>query len=47
MTDTVANHKYDRAKENDMKIVARVAEIADKYDVSMTEVALAWHYAKA
>lgn len=46
MTDTVANHKYDRAKENDMKIVARVAEIADKYDVSMTEVALAWHYAK-
>ena len=29
-----------------MQIIDRVAELADRKDVSMTEVALAWLYAK-
>ena len=45
-TDKVLKRKYDRAMENDMQIIGRVSEIAEKYSVSMTQVALAWHYAK-
>ena len=45
-TDRVLKNKYDRARENDMQIIARVNETAEKYGVSMTQVALAWHYAK-
>ena len=40
--DSYAKFKYDSTAEVDGKIIARVAEIADKRDVSMTEVALAW-----
>ena len=40
--DTYAKFKYDSTAEADGKIIARVAEIADKRGVSMTEVALAW-----
>ena len=40
--DSYAKFKYDSTAEADGKIVARVAEIADKRGVSMTEVALAW-----
>lgn len=45
-TDKVLRDKYDRAKDNDMQIIGRVAELAEKYGVTMTEIALAWHYAK-
>ena len=45
-TDKVLKDKYDRAKDNDMQIIGRVAELAEKYGVTMTEIALAWHYAK-
>lgn len=45
-TDKVAVSKYDRAKENDMQIIERVAELAEKYNVTMSEIALAWHYEK-
>lgn len=45
-TDKVLRDKYDRAKENDMQIIERVAKLAEKYGVTMTEIALAWHYAK-
>ena len=45
-TDVVLSTKYDRAKPYDIRIVERVAELADKYGVSMSQVALAWHYAK-
>ena len=45
-TDKVAAAKYDRAKENDMQIIERVAELADAYQVTMSEIALAWLYAK-
>lgn len=41
-TDTFAKTKYDAAEPNDMKIVARVGELADKYDVTMSQVSLAW-----
>lgn len=41
-TDKVMHSKYDHAMENDMQIVARVAEVAERLDVTMTEVALAW-----
>lgn len=45
-TDKVVHAKYDADKENDMEIVSRVKELADKYNVSMSEVALAWHFKK-
>ena len=45
-TDKTMKSKYDHAMENDMKIVEHVAEIASKRGVSMTEVALAWLFAK-
>lgn len=38
--------KYDRTEEQDMQIVARVHELAEKYGVKMQLVALAWHWAK-
>lgn len=41
-TDKVLHAKYDKAKENDIKIVERVAELSEKYGVSMTEISLAW-----
>lgn len=41
-TDKTMRSKYDHAKDNDMQIVARVAEVARHLGVSMTEVALAW-----
>lgn len=45
-TDRVAMGKYDRTEEADMKIVARVHELAEKYGVRMQEIALAWQWAK-
>ena len=41
-TDRTLRNKYDHAKENDMQIIARVDEVAQRLGVSMTEVALAW-----
>ncbi|MDO4858207.1 MAG: aldo/keto reductase [Thermoguttaceae bacterium] len=45
-TDKVLRAKYDRAKENDMEIISRVAELAKRLGVTMSEIALAWHFAK-
>ena len=45
-TDRVARGKYDRMEEQDMKIVARVYEIAEKCDCKMSQVALAWQWVK-
>ena len=45
-TDRVAMGKYDRTEEQAMKIVARVAELAERYGVKMQQIALAWHWAK-
>ena len=40
--DKYAKFKYDKTAEQDSKIIQRVTEIADKHQVSMTEVSLAW-----
>ena len=40
--DSYAKFKYDATKEQDEVIIRRVAEIAEKRGVSMTEVSLAW-----
>ena len=45
-TDRVAIGKYDRTEEQDMQIVSRVAELAERYGVKMQQIALAWHWAK-
>lgn len=45
-TDVVVKGKYDRMKDYDIKIVERVAELAEKYNVAMSQIALAWHFAK-
>lgn len=40
--DSYAKFKYDATKEQDEVIIRRVAELAEKHGVSMTEVSLAW-----
>lgn len=45
-TDHVSKNKYDPAKDNDLEIIAKVKEIADKRGVSMSQIALAWLFAK-
>ena len=40
--DSYAKLKYDGTAAADEKIILRVAELAGKYGVSMTEIALAW-----
>ena len=45
-TDATMRNKYDAARENDMQIIARTAEVAEKHGVPMAQVALAWHWAR-
>ena len=45
-TDKAAANKYDSTKDMDMEIVKRVDEIAKKKNASMTQIALAWQFAK-
>ncbi len=45
-TDTTAKSKYDSTEAQDMAIVQRVAEVAEKYGVSRTQVALVWLWQK-
>jgi 1-deoxyxylulose-5-phosphate synthase len=40
--DSYAQSKYDATSEQDTVIIARVAELAEKRNVSMTEISLAW-----
>ena len=40
--DDYARLKYDATAEQDERIIRRVAELADRYGVSMTEISLAW-----
>ncbi len=40
--DAYAKGKYDATAEADGAVIARVAELADKRGVSMTEISLAW-----
>lgn len=43
-TDKTIRSKYDHAKENDMEIIGRVAELAERLGVSMSQVTLAWQF---
>lgn len=45
-TDQIMKRKYDAMKEADIEIINRVNEVAEKYNVSMSEVALAWLFEK-
>ena len=45
-TDRTIRSKYDHAMENDLEIIDRVAAVAERLGVSMTEVSLAWLLAK-
>ena len=40
--DSYAKFKYDATRQQDGIIIGRVAELAKRYSVSMTEIALAW-----
>ena len=44
--DEVAKRKYDNTQEADQKIVERVSEIAQKYQVTRSQVAVAWLWSK-
>lgn len=44
--DAYAKGKYDATAEVDGRIIARVAELADKHETSMTAIALAWLFAQ-
>ncbi|NLF77152.1 MAG: aldo/keto reductase [Chloroflexi bacterium] len=41
-TDPIAKQKYDATAEADKRVVERQAEIAEKYGVTRTQIALAW-----
>ncbi|WP_270371637.1 aldo/keto reductase [Aerococcus urinaeequi] len=45
--DNFAKSKYQDTAEQDQEIIQRVHEIAEKYQVTMTEVSLAWLLTKA
>lgn len=45
-TDGVIQGKYDAIEDSDIKIVERVFEMSEKYNCSMTQIALAWELAK-
>lgn len=45
-TDRVAMGKYDRMEQQDMQIVKRVHELAEIYQCKMSQIAIAWHWAK-
>ena len=46
LEDSYAHLKYDATAEQDGIIIDRVAQLADKYGVSMTEISLAWLFTK-
>ena len=45
-TDRVAMGKYDKMEEQDMQIVSRVHELSQKHGCKMSQIALAWQWAK-
>ena len=45
-TDKIAREKYDSTEVTDLPIIGRVAELAEKYGVKMSQLALAWLWAK-
>lgn len=45
-TDKMAREKYDAMQQADMPVIMRVARLADKYGVKMSQIALAWLWSK-
>ena len=45
-TDKTAHGKYDSTEEQDKSIAARISELAEKHHATMTQITLAWHFAK-
>lgn len=45
-TDVVAKGKYDKTQKSDIEIVKRVSELAGKKGTTMTQISLAWQFAK-
>ncbi len=45
-TDKILHRKYDRSRDGDIAIVDRVSDLASRRGVTMSEIALAWHFAK-
>ena len=45
-TDRVAMGKYDRMEEQDIRIVDRVRELSEKHGCKMSQIAIAWLWAK-
>lgn len=45
-TDQTAITKYDSTEKTDSNIVQKVQELAENYGVTMTQIALAWQFAK-
>ena len=45
-TDKVAQGKYDSTEDEDKNVAARIKELAEKYDTTMTRITFAWHFAK-
>lgn len=45
-TNRVARGKYDGMEKQDMQIVSRVHELSEKYHCKMSQIALAWLWAK-
>ena len=45
-TDRVARGKYDGMEKQDKQIVSRVHELSEKYHCKMSQIALAWLWAK-
>lgn len=45
-TDRVAMGKYDRTEQQDMLIVGRVSELAEKHGCKMSQIAIAWQWAR-
>lgn len=45
-TDIVAKAKYDGTEAADMAIVERVKELSERHHATMSQIALAWHFAK-
>lgn len=46
LTDKIAIRRYDDTQEQDYEITKQVYAIAQKYEVSMSQIAIAWQYAK-
>lgn len=45
-TDRVAAGKYDSMEQQDLLIVKRVRDLAEKYQCKMSQISLAWQWAK-